>query len=58
MIHEVSQGDMVKYSDFISATIDPTKVMTESGLKALFHTFAKDGEIKASDIQVIFSKFN
>jgi hypothetical protein len=58
MILEVSQGEKVRYSDFLSATIDPTKVITESGLNALFHTFAKDGEIKASDIQVIFSKFN
>ena len=51
---------MINYSEFISATIDLSKYLTDEKLDALFKDFDVDnsGSIAAKEIKDAFSRFN
>jgi calcium-dependent protein kinase len=56
---DVDKNDMINYTEFLSATMDLTKYLTQDKIKAMFATFDMDGsgEITKENIQQAFTKF-
>ena len=54
-----SQNGKINYTDFIGATIDINKFLTDDKLEALFSTFDIEGTgmISAENIKNAFTKF-
>ena len=62
MIREIDfeRNKKIKYTEFLAASIDTSKFLTEARLQAIFTTFASDetNTISAKNIKDTFSKFN